>query len=74
MSLENLNKVREHLAKLRDETAAEAAEYIESDRPATAKKEIQNLVSIQETIEKVDRAIADIQKPGSFAYGLLNNL
>ncbi|NTD88654.1 hypothetical protein [Agrobacterium tumefaciens] len=74
MSLENLEKVREYLVKQRDAVAAEAADDIERGYEAPAKKTIQALISVQETIEKVDRAIADTSKPGSYNYGLLNNL
>ncbi|XUY27953.1 hypothetical protein RMR21_006270 [Agrobacterium sp. rho-8.1] len=74
MSLEKLQKVREYLVKQRNAVAAEAADDIEKGYESPTKKTIQALVSIQETIEKVDRAIADTNKPGSYNYGLLNNL
>ncbi|MXN48814.1 hypothetical protein GR138_26805 [Shinella kummerowiae] len=59
MSVENLQAIREYLVKLRREVAVGAVEEIDGEFRNNAKRSIQDLVSIQETIEKVDRAIAD---------------
>jgi hypothetical protein len=73
MSLENLTKIRAHLVSVRGELAAEIVECIESDHIAASRRLTGNLISVQEQIEVIDRAIQDQRaldkppyNPGSF--------
>ena len=73
MSIDNLKKVRDHLVERRNEAAEHACTFIDAGNEHATSGRVDEIVSMQEKIEVVDRAIADAEKSG-YTYAILNNL